>query len=328
MAAKKKVPPPTLDVAAQDGTDVAAGFVAEILEPTDDVLKHHGGGKLELYERLLRDNQVMPTFRQRREAVIARELKVDPASDEPLDVLAADSLRAQLKRLSFDTSCYKMLAGLVFGYAVSECLWGVDAEGRITLDAIKVRKAGRFRWGKDFSLRLERGSEFVAMPSRKFWTFSCGAEDDDDPYGRGLGHYIYWPVWFKRNSLRYWALFLERFATPTPYARVPVGTKKEDLDAVLELLTKITNGGKVAVPSNVILEFLTAVRSSGGDYLAFIEYWDRSISKIMVGQTMTTDDGATHEYAATSLDGVAAMAVGSEHQVRILDGAVRFADPD
>ena len=42
--------------------------------------------------------------------------------------------------------------------------------------------------------------------------------------------------------------------------------------------------------------------------------------------TMTTDDGATHEYAAPSLDALASMAVGSEHHVRILDGQVTFLD--
>lgn len=40
--------------------------------------------------------------------------------------------------------------------------------------------------------------------------------------------------------------------------------------------------------------------------------------------TMTTDDGAAREYSATSLEAVASMAVGSEHQVRISGGAVTF----
>jgi hypothetical protein len=52
------------------------------------------------------------------------------------------------------------------------------------------------------------------MPERKFWTFSAGAATDDEPYGLGLGHFLYWPVFFKRNDIKFWLIFLEKFAAP------------------------------------------------------------------------------------------------------------------
>ena len=43
---------------------------------------------------------------------------------------------------------------------------------------------------------------------------------------------------------------------------------------------------------------------------------------------LTTDDGAAHEYSTPSLADLATMAVGGEHQVRVVDGAVTFLSDD
>lgn len=312
MASRKKAPAPVphFEMAALTADDPGAGFVGELRESTDPTLKDHGAGKLELYETLHRDYQVFATLQQRRSRVTSRELKVDPGGDSMLDVAAADSLRSQLAALPFDRISKRMLAGILNGYAVGECLYDHDvATGGVRLANVKVRRASRFRQGVDGRLRLIRGSDPIVMPARKFWQFVAGAEDDDDPYGRGLGHWLYWPVWFKRNSFRYWALFLERFAIPTPHAKVPVGTPKDKMQEVAELLSKITSGGRVVVPANVIIEFLNAMKDSGGDFEKFIALQDASISKIVLSQTMTTDDGSSLSQSSTHADVATMIAI-------------------
>ena len=64
------------------------------------------------------------------------------------------------------------------------------------------------------------------MPDRKFWTISTGAEHSDEPYGVGLARSLYWPVWFKRNNVQFWLIFLEKFGMPTVAALVNAGTLK------------------------------------------------------------------------------------------------------
>lgn len=295
-----KKPQPIFDELASAGASrIGDGYTSELAPSRDEVLELHGGGDLSLYERLLRDDQVYPTFLQRRSAVVAREWKVDAGGPSELDQRAADFMRDQLQRSAWDGVTFRMLAGLMYGFAVGECMWGMQ-DGKVVLDSIKVRKSKRFRFGTDGSLRLIKRGEPAGevMPERKFWVFTAGADDDDDLYGRGLGHYLYWPVWFKRNALQFWALFLERFAVPTPMAKIPAGSTPQERNKFLQLLSAIRNGGRVVVPNGVDIQLLQALKDSGGDFDRFVGRMDASIAKIVLTQTMTTDDGSSYSQGA------------------------------
>lgn len=282
--------PPLVDEVSAEST--VAGAV--LLEPRDEILKSHGKGDLALYERLLTDDQVWSTFRQRRTEVIAREWRVDPGGEDEIDKLAADDLRAQMVKLSWDRTCYKMLSGLMYGYGVGECMFALE-EGtdRVLLSRVKVRRSARFGFAPDTTLRIKRAGKVEELPERKFWVYSCGSDNDDDPYGLGMGHPLYWPVWLKRNGLKFWALFLEYFANPTAKAVVPPGTEEGDRKKLLEVLGRIRNGGKIVVPRGVDVELIQSIRSSGGDFEQFLARLDACIAKIVLMQTMTTDQGSS-----------------------------------
>jgi hypothetical protein len=292
------VDPPLLgEVSAEAGDDIAGTFVGELRRSRDEVLETHGSGDPSFYDKLHRDDQVMPCFLQRRAEVIAREVKVDPGGDAPIDKEAADFIREQMKSISWDRTTWKMLGKLMNGFGVAECILKVSTSltgARIELDAVKVRRSGRFRFARDGSLRLMRfGMTPCPLPPRKFWVFTAGAEDDDDLYGRGLGHWLYWPVWFKRNGIKFWATFLERFAQGTPLATVPRGTTKAQREEFLTLLGAMINGGRIAVPQGVDVKLLEAARDSGGDFEKFVARMDAAIAKIILTQTMSTDNGSS-----------------------------------
>lgn len=287
-------PPVIGEIAASTGNDFGLAFVGDLRTPTDPILLTRGRGDLALYESVLRDGQVKATYEQRRLAVVAREWGVEAGGDRPIDIEAADDLREQLTSLDWDDVSKKMLTAPFYGFSVGECIWGAGGS-RITLDAVKVRKARRFRFDRDNALRLITRDEplGIVMPEQKFWIFRAGSDDDDDPYGLGLAHWLYWPVWFKRNGMRFWALFLERFASPTPIAKHPPGAKADEVAKLLNMLSGIVTGGRIAIPNNVALDLLQAMHSSGGDYLEFVKYLDSDIAKIVLSQTMTTDSGSS-----------------------------------
>lgn len=291
------VPPPIygeFSGVASPGTATWQLFLDELTRARDEVLEAQGRGDLRIYERLLTDDKVHPAFRQRRMAIIARELRVEPGGkDKPggpteLDKLAADDLRRQLASLPFDRITRKMLVGAMIGRAHAECMFRQDGT-RVILDKILVRRARRFEITAKKELVLIRGTERTVMPDRKFWTIVFGSEDDDDIHGLGLGAILYWPVWFKRNALRFWSVFLETLASPTPKAEVPPGMPKEKMREVMRILDQIRHGGRVIHTRGTVLGFLEAVRNSGGDYSVFIELMNKTITSICLLQTLTSD---------------------------------------
>jgi phage gp29-like protein len=309
------MPKPVLEeIAGVTSVDIGAKFADELRVAGDEVLAARGGGDLLVYEKVWRDGQVKSTFDQLRAAVVSRDWYVEPGGDTPADAAAAEDLEAQLRAINWDDICKKMLFGVFLGYSVGECML-VAVDGRIELRGVKVRKSRRFRFDRDGALRLITRKDPLGrvMPPSKFWVFRAGGEDDDDPYGLGLGYFLYWPVWFKRNGFRFWSVFLEQYASPTPIARTPPGTTEPERVKLLQLLTAVKTGGRLVLPNNVTLELLKAIGNSGGDYETFARYIDADISKIVLSQTMTTDNGSSQSQATV-------------HEGVKLDVAKGFAD--
>jgi phage gp29-like protein len=294
--------PPPGEFAAVGPLDIGAVFANELRVPNDEIMRAKGGD-LSVYETVLRDEQCYSTFKQLRTSIIAHEFTVEPGGDRPIDIEAADGLREQLKRIGWDAVSFKMLTAVWYGWAVGECMFGVDGS-TITLDEIRVRKARRFKFDKDDGLRLIRTNspEGTVMPPAKFWVFRAGADDDDDPYPLGLGHYCYWPVWFKRNIMRFWALWGEKFASPTPVIKYPPGAKEDERKKALALSRAIMAGGALAMPSSVALQLLEALARAGDDYEKFCKYSDAGTTKIILCQTMTTDSGSSLSQSQTHAD--------------------------
>lgn len=282
----RPAPPSLEEVTADDSA-------SDILTPQDEVLQAHGGGDFKIYERLILDSQVFTTMSSRRAEVIAREWHVEPGADDELSRLAAEDLDRQMRRIGWDRLTWKMLGGIIPGNGHGECMFSIEATGHVSLVAVLVRPASRFVFRKDGALMVKRQGSPVELPERKVWTFRAGSEHDDNPYGQGIGPILYWPVWFKKNGLRFWSIFLERFANPTPVATVPPGTTETERNKLLALLGSVINGGRIVVPRGVDIELVQAIRSSGGDFQAFVDSLDAMIAKIVLGQTMTTDDGAS-----------------------------------
>ena len=133
------------------------------------------------------------------------------------------------------------------------------------------------------------------MPPRKFWLVTWGAEDDDNPYGMGLGHQLWWPVYLKRNGARFWAAYLDRFGVPTTKAVYPSDEseaenekrKKDALAAALSLRSE----GAVALPEGFDVSLVESTSRGSGDFKDFLAYWDDAIAKIILSQTGTSRIG-------------------------------------
>ncbi|OBS10796.1 DUF935 domain-containing protein [Acidihalobacter prosperus] len=283
-----------------DGRDITRGYVWPqiLLMPQDLVLTIRGGNDLRAYEDLLRDDQVAATFQQRRLAVTSAEWTVDAGGKRAIDKAAADFIKQQLNGIEWDRITEKMLYGTFYGYSVGECLYARDG-AQVVLDDIRVRKSRRFRFDGELRMRMLTYDNLMGelLPDRKFWIYQSGADNDDEPYGLGLGHYVYWPVLFKRNGMRFWLIFLEKFGMPTGVGKYPSGTTAEDQNNLLAAVQAIQTDSGVIIPASMQLELLEAARSGTGDYDKLHSRMNEAISKAIVGQTMTADHGSSRSQA-------------------------------
>lgn len=304
MADKPKIEKPVTEEIARPETPsdprvrtYMTDAYADILIPKDTVLAQRGRD-YKVYREVLRDDQCKSCFQQRQDAQIAADWEVEPASESATDVAAADFVREQLNSIEFDRIYRGMHFGVWYGYAVGECLW--DYDGRfVVLKDIRVRERERFAFDAKRRLYLRSSAGDELMPERKFWVVSTGADHDDEPYGLGLAHYAYWPVFFKRNDIKFWLVFQEKFAAPTVKGTVSGGVFNDpgQRAAVLKQLRAFSTDTAIVLPEGVTVELLEAARSGATSYAELAKVMDQALSKIILSQTMTTDDGSSRAQA-------------------------------
>lgn len=278
-----------------------ADLYIDLLVPDDTVLSSKGGiSQLKIYKELLRDDQVASVWQQRRLALTSCETIIEPGAEDAASKAAAEALKEDIALINWDDITDKALYAVFYGWGVSEVIWRAGAE-RVQFDRVVVRERARFRFDRFQNLFLYSSGtgEYVRMPERKFWSMRAGADNHDEPYGLGLAHSLYWPVFFKRNDLKFWLVFLEKFGQPTTLAKLPPGATNDpvQMGKAKAMLRNIATDAGVVVPDNVVVELLEAARSGAADYQAMCDAMNAAISKIVVGQTMTTDNGSSMSQA-------------------------------
>ena len=285
-----------------DGRDITQPFVSGLREPHDPRLS--GAVDWGIYDRVYQDDQVKSTFQQRRLAVVKHTWSVLPGDEaDPRSVEAADKFAATMNRIGWDRITDKMLYGIFNGHAVAEILWEAR-DGLIDIGKVKVRHARRFRYDAENRLRLltTAGGMGEIMPPRKFWTFKAGGSNDDEPYGRGLAEWLYWPVLFKRNGIGFWNIFLDKFGSPTAIGKYRPGTPKSEQAKLLATLQALATDSGIIVPEGMDIAFLEAARSGAASYAELCRYMDEMIAKIILSQTMTTQNGSSLSQAEVHQD--------------------------
>jgi len=293
----------------------------DIMQPTDEVLQGRGGiAGLKVYDEIRRDPHAFAILQKRKLEVVSREWKVQPPENPSrLEKKAAEEVERQLKALDFDKLTKGLLGAVLKGLAVGEVIWESVA-GVWTVNRVRIKKQRRFRMTIDGELRvLTRANNLKGepVPDRKFIVHRHSIDDDDDdPYGVGLGSVLYWPAWFKRQVLAHWLRGVEKHASPTVHATYTGGFDKDRQTMIEAALRRLANDTGVVTPEGVTMELLEAARGGGGDLQEKLSrYLDELMSEAVLGETLSTNSG---ERGARSLGEI-------HNEVRI---AIAKADSD
>jgi len=300
MAEKTKKPEINEIATAKKDIDIFAGWINRLENP-DPVLRTEARGKgLKLYDEVDRDAHAGSVLGTRYLSVVGKEWLVEPAEDASKnkgrapavtqDQKIADFVTAAFLRCNFDQARQELLQGILYGFYVWEVMWEYS-DGQIWIKKIMAKHPRRFSFTTDRELRLLTPQNMIEgepIPDRKFIVFSYGSSDN--PYGKGLGQKLWWPVWFKKHGIKFWVLFCEKFGAPTPVGKYPPGTKKEDQDLLLAAIDAIQQETGVIIPESMVIELLEAQRSGTiNTYESLCNYMDKQMSKAVLGQTATTE---------------------------------------
>lgn len=306
------------EIASVANDDLFRGFIGDRLINPDVVLATEAKGQgLTFYEQLERDAHVSSVLQTRKLAVIGREWEVLPAAETPKDLEVAEFVKqvfanlggpvktehAAAAKSGFDQARLDLLDAVLKGFSVAEILWMVGDDGKLTIDELKGRNPRRFSFDVENRLRvltLKDAIDGELLPSNKLIILTH-EKRYDNPYGTALGQKLWWPVWFKKHGIKFWATFNDKFGMPTAIGKYPTGASKEAKSALLDALRAIQQETAITIPEGMVVELLEAKRSGTVDtYDDFIQFMNGEISKAVLGQTLTTElAGPTGSFAAS-----------------------------
>ena len=301
----KQQPTPDPDevaVATKD-IDIFLGW-GKLLENPDPTLRSEARGKgLKLYDEVDRDAHAGSVLQTRYLAVTGKEWEMLPGEDTPRGREIAQSVADALKGCNFLQASMELLQAILYGYSVAEVMWDTR-DGKVVPKKLYCKHSRRFRFGVDRSPRLLTRQNSITgeeIPERKFVVFSYGSSDN--PYGKGLGQKLWWPVWFKKHGIKFWLIFLDKFGQPTPVGKYKPGALPEQKRTLLEAIEAIHTETGVTIPEDMAIDLLESSRSGRATYETLCDYMDRQCSKAVLGQTLTTEVGKTGSYAASQTHG-------------------------
>lgn len=288
--------------------------LAEILRTAGDRL---GGWRsvYDLFDEMLdKDGHLYSVIQTRLYGVLGRERTVVPGGETSRDASIAEWVRETLEAIpGWEEALRGLLDSLAKGFSVVEIEWAYRAAaageaaaapgGRVAPVRLRRRLPQEFVFDARGRLMLLEGRDQLfwgrpgaldrarPVPPEKtmVMVFNPGP---GNPHGTGLCQKAFWLHWFKKQTLKFWVIFNEKFGQPTVVGKYPSGASPADQQALLDVVESMQSDAGVTIPQSMAVELLEAKRSGTvNTYKDLVDWCNDEMSKIVLGETLTADEG-------------------------------------
>lgn len=252
-----------------------------------------------------RDPHYAAVLGTRKRAVSGLEAGVEAYADDQRSQDIAEAVRDLVRKPAFDDLVDDLLDALGKGFSVAEILW---------------RTKGR-QWLPDYAHRDPRFFRFDRETGRELRLVSTGNVDGDElppykfithfprlksglPVRGGIARLVAFSYMCKAWAVKDWLAFADVFGMPLRIGKYGSNATEEERATLKTAVANIASDAAAIIPESMAIEFQTVAATAGGPdmFLKLAEWLDKQISKAVLGQTMTTDDGASLSQAKVHND--------------------------
>lgn len=256
----------------------------------------------EMEERDLHYRSVLST---RKHAVTGLEITAEAKTDKPRDIELADAVREQIiEHEEFSSMLIDAMDALGKGFSAIEIGWDTDGK-RWFPRKYDWRDPRHFQFDEETLRELRIRDEAdtangIELPPYKFITH-FPALKSGVPIRGGFARLVAVAYMCKGFAIKDWLAFLEVFGMPVRVGKYSEAASEEDRDMLAAAVANLASDAGAVIPDNMQLEFMESGggKSSANDaiFRGMAEYLDGQVSKAVLGQTMTTDDGSSQSQA-------------------------------
>ena len=248
-----------------------------------------------------RDLHYAAQLRTRKLAVAAIEPTVEAHSEDKADVEMAERIRQLMSSDKIPELFFDLLDGLGKGLAVVQILWDTKSTPWKPFD---------YKWVDPRYLRQDQETlqeillisddapSGAPLEPYKFMIHTPRSKSGS-VWRNGLARLVAVMYMLKSFTVRDWWAFAEVFGIPVRVGKYGANASSEDINTLVNAIGRIASDAGAVIPESMKMEFIETAKGNGGDTLFenMARWCDEQISKAVLGQTMTADNGSSQSQA-------------------------------
>lgn len=265
----------------------------------------------ELFEEMEeKDTHLFSQLQTRKNAVLGLDYEVLPYEKGSDHQRIADFVSDVLFSLDdFDDALLDLLDAVGKGFSISEILWGTDNNRAVVtgINWIHQKRAvftdyRKDPWSKDYQaprITTETDpSQGEDMPPFKLLYHRYKARSGYDTRAGVLRVCAYMYL-FKNYAIKDWVSFLEIFGIPLRLGKYDAGAGPEDKEALVTAIQSLGSDAAGIISRSTEIEFIETVKgqSQHNPFESLGNFCDAQMSKAILGQTLTTQEGSSGSYS-------------------------------
>ncbi|MDR0387243.1 MAG: DUF935 domain-containing protein [Treponema sp.] len=248
----------------------------------------------------LKDLHYRSVLSTRKDAITGLEIKVVPGGEDKRDAELAEAVERDIVKNS-SAKLYAlirdMLDALAKGFSVNEIIWDTE-KTPWKPKAYKHRDPRWFQYdketGKTLMLRAPLGNELEPLKPFHFVVHEPHLVSGNQiTAGLALSALYFWML--KSYDVTSWAAFIDRYGYPIRIGKYGKKATEQDRATLKRAVAAIGQDFGAVIPESAQLEIIESKHASetSNVYKSMADWIDKQISKLVLGQTMTSDDGAS-----------------------------------
>jgi len=239
-----------------------------------------------IYDDMRLDDQVSICLQMKKDLILGAGFDF-VSSDETHKPIVKEltSIFDEQVDCPFDEQLEEVLSGCEYGFSVSEKIFKLTKDNRLSFSQFKTRHPNTWLLETD-----EKGtvSKYIQRG---------GKEGDKEIKENAVMHYINrsrfqnaygesdlrpaYEAWFaKREITKYFAIFLEKSASPIPVGKYPAHFKEDQKEALLNALKKFQTKTCLVIPKEMEIQFLES-SNTGESFRSAINIFNMFIGRCL-----------------------------------------------
>lgn len=278
---------------------IITGHPAQGLNPSrlSGILRQAEQGNAKAYLELAeemeeKDLHYLAVLKKRKEAIAQLPIEVIPADDSAEAKADAELVEQFIDRDELQDEMVDMLDAIGKGWSVTEIVWEMsDSQWMpLRLERVDQRWMEFDQYDGEALYLLGDAGERQELSAFKYITHQVKAKSGI-PVRGGLARAAAWHYMFKNYAWKDWVSFLETFGMPIRLGRYDNGETEENKWVLLNALASLGSDAAAMFPKTMEVEFVDGGKGTSPADLwkSLIDTCDEYLSKIVLGQTNTTD---------------------------------------